>query len=96
VSGDETDREIRKRLDEFNLSSMRLDEGLDMRSLIRKMDTFPTAGSVWYLVSMAWIKKWQAYVYMDKIEESDTVTQRDHPGKLDCSDIIEPTTKLFL
>ena len=49
---------MKARLDEFNYSSRLLDEALGVRNLIRKMDTFPTEGSIWYLVSMAWIKKW--------------------------------------
>jgi len=52
-------------------------------------------GSVWYAVSMTWISKWQSFVGFDdenttKKSDSDKV---EHPGKMDCSDIIEPFHK---
>jgi hypothetical protein len=49
-------------------------------------------GSVWYIVSMSWIAKWQDFVGFDKTDGEDDVEDLKgaHPGKIDNSDIIEP------
>ena len=50
----------------------------------------PEIGSVWYIVSMAWIAKWQAFVGFDDNGENEDIQDlnRAHPGKMDNQDII--------
>lgn len=45
-------------------------------------------GSIWFVISMSWIQKWQSYVGFDELSKGET--QKEHPGKIDNCDIIEP------
>lgn len=60
--------------------------------MIKDMAKTPEVGSVWYIVSMAWIAKWQAFVGFDNTEEDEDIQdlKRAHPGKMDNQDIIQP------
>jgi hypothetical protein len=55
----------------------------------------PTAfrkGTIWFIISTSWVLKWQRYVYFDCIDaEEEAVSEegREHPGEVDCSDIVE-------
>lgn len=52
--------------------------------MLQDMDKFVEIGSSWYVVSMFWIKKWEAYVGF----ESEITGEK--PGKMDNTDIIQP------
>ena len=65
------------------------------------MDTKVTEGSLWYVISMAWIRKWRTYVYFDHLmgqpSESTSDEERVHPGPIDNSDILESVSdELYL
>ena len=46
-------------------------------------------GSVWYLISQPWIKKWKNHVHFDPQNINPDPKQRPYPGKIDCADIID-------
>lgn len=56
-----------------------------VKGLIKDMAKRVEVGSVWYIVSMAWIAKWQKFVGFEENQEKGP-----HPGKMDNQDIIEP------
>ncbi len=46
----------------------RMLQAQDVAMLLQKMDKIVTDGSIWHLVSMAWIDKWQKYTYFDLLD----------------------------
>lgn len=63
--------------------------------MIDRMDRLVKPGTVWYILSMDWVKKWQVYTYFDHLTEDKpqklSLQERSqHPGKLDNSPIIQP------
>ena len=56
-----------------------------IKGLIKDMAKRVEVGSVWYIVSMAWISKWQKFVGFE-----ENVPKGAHPGKMDNQDIIQP------
>lgn len=49
-----------------------------VKGLIKDMAKRVEVGSVWYIVSMAWIAKWQKFVGFEENQEKGP-----HPGKMD-------------
>lgn len=62
--------------------------------MIQAMPKRVEKGSEWFVVGMGWIKKWQKWVYLDLLSTQTEGNEKDraHPGKLECSDIIQPTS----
>lgn len=60
-----------------------------VKEMIKNMAKMVEVESVWYIVSMSWITKWQNYVGFDK-QDGDDEPLGPHPGKMDNQDIIEP------
>jgi hypothetical protein len=54
-----------------------------VKQLIKDMPKTIEVGSVWYIVSMSWIHKWQQFTGFDG------PSNNQNPGKIDSSDIIE-------
>lgn len=54
------------------------------------MPTRVEEGSLWFVVSMNWIKKWQQWVYFDIIvgNSSTSDNQATKPPKVNSSDIL--------
>ena len=65
--GIEPDEEIYNRLCEEVDDPKLLKEALQIRSLLQNMARIVEPGTTWYLIAMSWMKKWQSYVYFDKI-----------------------------
>lgn len=62
--------------------------------MIDKMDRLVEKDSIWYIIAMNWVEKWQNYTYFDHLSEDRpkklTLKERlQHPGKLNNSSIIE-------
>ena len=76
---------------------MRLDEGMEVRELMRLMPKAVKLGEEWFVYSMDWLKKWEDHVYFDLIDStkpsSGSSEARAHPGPVDCSDIFLPDQK---
>jgi len=52
--------------------------------LIKDMPKSVKIGSIWYVVSLNWIEKWQKWVgYDDEKDKSDV-----SPGQMDSSDLV--------
>ena len=62
-------------------------EAHKVKELLRNMKKTVEEGEEWYIVSMAWINKWQKYVGFDN-EDGEDDPRGDHPGQMDNSDII--------
>ena len=61
-------------------------EAQQIKSMIQNMSKSVEKDSVWYIVSMNWIQKWQTHV---GFEEGSRAQPEHSPGKIDNSDIIE-------
>jgi hypothetical protein len=68
--------------------------------MVRRYKEIPTEfgkHSIWFIVSTTWVRKWQRYVYFDCIDAAEvapiTEDNREHPGPINCSDIIEINEK---
>ena len=60
-----------------------------VKEMIKNMAKTVEVDSVWYIVSMSWITRWQNSVGFDK-EEGDDEPLGKAPGKMDNQDIVEP------
>jgi len=63
------------------------------------MPTLSKEGSVWYVLSMSWIKVWQDWAYYGLIAGGETDglhNQMLKPGKIDNSDITIQNSKTLL
>ena len=60
-------------------------EAEQVKFMITNMPKKVDVGSEWFIVSMAWISKWQKFVGF----EDDQTPNGINPGKIDNSDIIE-------
>lgn len=67
-----------------------------VRELMKQMPKSVMLGDEWFVYSMAWLRKWESYVYFDLIEQTKPSDEeaRPHPGPVSCSDIILPPNKL--
>ena len=93
----ETDKMIIDRL-ESKVDLLLLKEALSAKYAYNAMPTKVKAGSEWYLISASWVKKWLKYTYFDCIDNDTDISKegREHPGKIDCSDFVEPVTPIVL
>lgn len=67
--------------------------------MFAEMPRLVKEGSVWYLLSMSWIKVWQEWAYISLITNGDTENlnnQMSKPGEIDNSDIIVPNIRSLL
>ena len=55
--------------------------------------------TIWFIISTKWVRKWQRYVYFDCIDAAEDAPMsednREHPGRIDCSDIIETNENML-
>ena len=92
VKSKESDQEILSRIEPKIANKHLLAEGLHSMHEYAKIPTAFRKGTIWFIISTSWVLKWQRYVYFDCIDaEEGAVSEegREHPGEIDCSDIVE-------
>ena len=70
-----------------------------MVQMFTEMPRIVKEGSVWYLLSISWIKVWQEWAYIGLITNGDTENldnQMSKPGKIDNSEITIQNNKSLL
>ena len=76
-------------------SKERLDEGFEMRAMLKSMPTKIEEGSEWFFLPKNWLDKWETYCYVDIIdgqvdpEEIGRAT-RTAPGRISFKHLFEP------
>ena len=60
-----------------------VNEADKLKTMISDMAKVVKNDSIWYIISMNWINKWQQFIGFDGEPDS-----KSHPGKMDNSDII--------
>lgn len=85
--GEQGQQEQSKGKDKSSKGKDKVSEADKIREMIMNMPKTVEVGSVWYIISMQWIYKWQAYVGFD--DQNKDMVGKNHPGKIDNSDIIQ-------
>ena len=57
-----------ERYSELITSRERLDEGFEMRTMLKSMPTAIEEGSEWFFLPKKWMDKWETYCYVDIID----------------------------
>ena len=67
-----------------------MDEAKKVRAMIKDMPKLVREGQEWFVISMSWIKKWQAHCGFDSLDSEDQAEAQfgPPPGKIDNTDII--------
>lgn len=79
------------------LEISRVQEGIEVREMIKKMPKKVDVGSKWVVLPMAWVKLWQDYIYFDYVmgTPSGNEPTDEMPGQIDFRELIKPV-RLFL
>ena len=67
------------------------EEARNIKQMIADMPKAVSIGSVWYIISMKWITKWQTHVGFNQMLEETKEAALDfgpHPDKIDNQDIL--------
>ena len=63
-----TPAELMERYNDLITSKERLDEGFEMRTMLKSMPTAIEEGSEWFFLPKNWLDKWETYCYVDIID----------------------------
>ena len=86
---------IMERYSDLITSKKRLEEGFEMRTMLKEMPTAIEKGSEWFFLPKKWLDAWETYCYVDIINgELDPVelrrANRTSPGRLSFKHLFEP------
>ena len=57
-----------ERYNDLITSKERLDEGFEIRTMLKSMPTAIEEGSEWFFLPKNWLDKWETYCYVDIID----------------------------
>ena len=83
-----------ERYSDLITSKERLEEGFEMRTMLKSMPTAIEEGSEWFFLPKKWLDAWETYCYVDIINgnadpEELRRARRNPPGKISFKNLFE-------
>ena len=86
-------KESEKIAQAHGLEVSRVQEGIEVRDMLKKMPKKVEVGSKWIVLPMSWVKKWQEYIYFDYVlgtPSGNDTEGLEMPGQIDFKEIVKP------
>ena len=86
---------LMERYSDLITSKKCLEEGFEMRTMLKEMPTAIEKGSEWFFLPKKWLDAWETYCYVDIIDGDKDPAElrranRTSPGRLSFKHLFEP------